>query len=89
MLFLPNVLSRNKVHSITHISSKKPIELMKKLNKKKIKWIVKEVERRENGLYTIAKTQNITPQHACYVYRKYKNCKDPVLLKPGFLCTLE
>ena len=56
---------------------------MKKLNKKKIKWIVKEVERRENGLYTIAKTQNITPQHACYVYRKYKNCKDPVLLKPG------
>ena len=56
---------------------------MRKLNKKKIKWIVKEVERRENGLYTIAKTQNITPQHACYVYRKYKKCKDPVLLRPG------
>ena len=56
---------------------------MKKLNKRKIKWIVKEVERRENGLYTIAKTQNITPQHALYVHKKYGNCKDPVLLRCG------
>ena len=56
---------------------------MRKLNKRKIKWIVREIERRENGLYTIAKTQNITPQHTCYVYRKYRNCKDPVLLRPG------
>jgi len=34
---------------------------MKKLNKRKIRWIVQEVEKRETGLYTIAKTQNITP----------------------------
>jgi len=34
---------------------------MKKLNKRKIRWIVQEVERRETGLYTIAKTQNINP----------------------------
>ncbi len=56
---------------------------MKKLNKRKIKWIVKEVERRESGLYTIAQQQKITPQHVCKVYRKYKNDKDPVLLKCG------
>lgn len=77
------MLSRNKVHSITHISSKKPIELMKKLNKKKIRWIVKEVERRDKGLYTIAQIQKITPQHVCKVYRKYRGVKDPVLKQCG------
>ena len=55
---------------------------MKKLNKKKIKWIVKEVERRELGVWTIAKTQNITKQHAYRVAKKYKN-KEPILLKAG------
>jgi len=37
---------------------------MKKLNKRKIRWIVQEVERRDTGLYTIAKTQNITERWA-------------------------
>lgn len=55
---------------------------MKKLNKKKIKWIVKEVERRELGVWTIAQTQNITKQHAYRVVKKYKN-KEPMLFKPG------
>lgn len=48
---------------------------MKKLNKKKIKWIVKEVERRELGVWTIAQTQNITKQHAYRVAKKFKNCE--------------
>lgn len=56
---------------------------MKKLNKKKIKWIVKEIERRDKGVYSIARSQNITKQHAYKVHRKYKDCKDPVLNKPG------
>jgi transposase InsO family protein len=56
---------------------------MKKLNKKKIKWIVREVERREKGLWTIAQIQKITPQHVCKVYRKYKNDENPKLKKPG------
>jgi hypothetical protein len=56
---------------------------MKKLNKKKIKWIVKEYERRDKGLWTIGQIQKITPQHVCRVYRKYRNCKDPVLKKCG------
>jgi len=76
------VLSRNKVHSITQISSKNSLEPMKKLNKRKIRWIVQEVERRDTGLYTIAKTQNITPQHVCKVYRKFRN-KEPEFLPCG------
>lgn len=77
------VLSRNKVTSITHISSKKPIEFMKKLNSKKIKWIIKEVTKREKGVWTIAQAQNITKQHAYRVYAKYKSVKEPKLLSCG------
>ena len=56
---------------------------MKKLNKKKIRWIVRQVNKREIGLYTIAKIQKITPQHVCRVARRYKACKDPVLNNCG------
>lgn len=56
---------------------------MKKLNKRKIKWIVKEMDKREMGAWTIAHQQKITPRWAREVAKKYKNCKDPVLLKPG------
>ena len=55
---------------------------MRKLNKKKIKWIVKEVERREMGVYTIAKLQKITPQHARRVAKKFKSI-EPKFDKPG------
>jgi putative transposase len=55
---------------------------MRKLNKKKIKWIVKEVERRELGVWTIAQTQNITKQHAYRVAKRFKN-KEPEFKKPG------
>ncbi len=43
-------LSINNVLSITLIISAVEQSLMKKLNKKKKKWIVKEVERKETGL---------------------------------------
>ena len=56
---------------------------MKKLNKKKIKWIVSEVTKREKGVWTIAQTQNITKQHAYKVYNIYKNNPEPKLLSCG------
>ena len=56
---------------------------MKKLNKKKIQWIVREVERREKGVWTIAQIQGITPRWVREIYRKYKNDKDPKLRKCG------
>jgi len=77
------VLSRNKVTSITQISSKECLEFMKKLNKKKIKWIIKEVDKREKGVWTIAQIQNITKQHAYRVYNKYKDGSEPVFKKCG------
>ena len=56
---------------------------MKKLNIQKIKWIVKESERRELGFYSIGKQQKITPRHARRVAKKYKNDKYPKLKKCG------
>jgi len=56
---------------------------MKKLNKRKIEWIIRQIDKRELGLYTIAKLQDITPQHARRVYKKYKEIKNPILLKAG------
>ena len=76
------MLSRNNFPSITQISSAVEQSLMKKLNKKKIKWIVKEVERRETGLYTIAKTQNITPRWAREVHKKFRK-REPEFKKCG------
>ena len=55
---------------------------MKKLNKKNVKWIVREVERRELSVWTIAQTQNITKQHAYRVAKKFKD-KEPEFKKPG------
>ena len=56
---------------------------MKKLNKRKIRWIVRESERREQGFYSIGKQQKITARHARRVARKYKNDKNPVLKRCG------
>ena len=55
---------------------------MKKLNKKKIKWTIREVERRDVGVWTIAQQNNITPRWARELPKKYKN-KEIILRKPG------
>lgn len=56
---------------------------MKKLNQKKIRWIVSEIEKGDRSIWAIAKLQNITPRHARRVYAKYRNEKKPKLLPPG------
>ena len=76
------VLSRNKVTSTNKISSAEEQSLMKKLNKRKIRWIVREVERRELGVWTIAQTQSISKQHAYRVAKKFKN-REPEFKRCG------
>jgi len=56
---------------------------MKKLNKRKIRWIVREIDKQQLSVYAIAKQQKITPQHTRRVYKKFKGIKDPVLLNAG------
>ena len=77
------MLSRNNVLSVNKIRPAVEQVLMKKLNKRKIKWIVKESERREQGFYSIAKQQKITARHARRVAKRYKNDKNPILKRCG------
>ena len=83
MFLSKSVLSRNNVLSVNKIRPAVKQVLMKKLNKRKIQWIVRESERREQGFYSIGKQQKITARHARRVAKKYKNDKDPVLKKCG------
>jgi putative transposase len=57
-------------------------EGMRKLNKKKIRWIVREMKKGELSVYRIAKQQNITPQWVRKIYNKYK---DKNLYKPNVI----
>jgi len=56
---------------------------MKKLNQKKIKHIVKEGDKREQGFWTIARIHKISERHARRVHKKYKGIKEPKLLPCG------
>ena len=76
------MLSRNNVLSIKKHKSCNTQDFIKKLNKRKIKWIGRETNKRDMGAWSISKQQNITPRHVRGVYKKYKNIKDPVLRKP-------
>jgi len=82
--FLINiVLSQNNKLSIKNIKPVKEQDFMKKLNKKKVKWIVREMDKRDMGAWSIAQQQKISPQHVRYVYKRFKGVKDPLFRKPG------
>ena len=68
-------LRENKVTDLTY---------MKKLNQKKVKWIVREMDKGERSVYRIAKTMEITPQWAREVHRTYHTTGEyPFPQKPG------
>ena len=57
---------------------------MKKLNQKKVRWIVREMDKEEKSVYRIAKTMNVTPQWVREIHRVYHKTKQyPYPAKPG------
>ena len=56
---------------------------MKKLNKRKIRWICREIRKGDISLYQIAKQQKISKVHAWRIFQKYNEVKNPLLSKPG------
>jgi len=72
-----NVLLENKE------DYQKPAYHMLKLNKRKIRWIVREINKGNLSVYRIARIQRITPQHARRVHVKYSDVKNPILLPCG------
>ena len=74
------MVSHNKV---TSISFEDISQYMKKLNKRKIRWIIREIERGELSIYQIAKQQGITKMHTWRIFNRFNGVKNPILLKPG------
>jgi putative transposase len=57
---------------------------MRKLNQKKIRWIIKEIDKEEKSTYRIAKTQNITPRWARELHSQFHTLHQyPYPKKPG------
>jgi len=46
---------------------------MRTLNLRKVRWIVREMEKRELSAYQIARQQGITPRHVRRLYKRYRN----------------
>lgn len=59
-------------------------EYMKKLNKRKVRWIIKEMRKRELSAMQIATLQNVSVRWVRKLYQKYLICKEfPFPKKPG------
>jgi len=57
---------------------------MKKLNQKKVRWIVKEMEKGDRSVYRIAKIMDITPRWVRELYRFHQQTgRYPFPTKPG------
>jgi putative transposase len=56
---------------------------MKKLNKGKLKWILREMEKGELSVWQIAKQQKVTPQWVRWLYKKYLETGEPPFPKPS------
>lgn len=57
---------------------------MRKLNQKKVKWIIREIDTGERSVYRIAKRMDITPQWAREIHRFYHETGEyPFPNKPG------
>jgi len=63
-----NVFSRNYFLLKKEIDDSVP---MRKLNQRKVRWIIKEVDNQERSIYRIAKIQDITPQWTRELHRQY------------------
>ncbi len=84
------VASRNNVITSTRMEyvSLRDSRIMKKLNNKWMRLIIREIGKGEQSTYRIAKQQGITPRHARRLHARYKDLKpypiDTVRLqKPG------
>jgi putative transposase len=76
-----NVLSRNYFLLEKEIVDSVP---MRKLNQRKVRWIIREVNNQERSIYRIAKLQEITPQWTRQLYQCYQESSEyPYPKRPG------
>jgi putative transposase len=77
------VLSRNTVLSANEIEELGITNPMRKLNKRKIRWICREMKKGLESTYRIARTQRITPRHTRRVYKRYNGVANPEIYQSG------
>ena len=58
-----HVLSRNKFLTTRKILALRDKEIMRKLNLRKVRWIVREMKKRDPSVYQIARQQGITQRY--------------------------
>ena len=76
-----SVLSRNYFLRVNNVIE---FDYMKKLNQRKIRWIIREMEKGERSVYRIAKIQQISPRWVRKLYQSYQeNGMYPYPCKPG------
>lgn len=68
VILSPDVLSRN--YFILE-NKESDFVYMKKLNPKKVRWIVREMDKGDRSVYRIAKTMKVTSQWAREVHRVF------------------
>ena len=67
------VLSRNKFLTTNEYVLSRDREVMKKLNNKRLRWIIREMRRGEQSAYRIAKQQNVTSRYVRMLHKRYLN----------------
>ncbi len=65
------VLSRNKVLSTRQLGALRDKEIMRTLNLRKVRWIVREMRKGELSTYRIARQQGVTPRYIRMLYKRY------------------
>jgi len=75
------VLSRNYFLRVNNVIE---FDYMRKLNQRKIRWIVREMEKGERSVYRIAKIQQISPRWVREIFNTYKRTGEYLYpRKPG------
>lgn len=71
-------LSSRKYVTINEYFHDRDIQIMRKLNNKGLRWIIREMRKGEQSTYRIARQQGIAPRYARMLNRRYKDT-------PGYL----
>jgi putative transposase len=66
-----DVVSRNKFLTVKYVRCVEPEEYMRVLNKRKLRWILREVKKGDLSVYKIAKQQGVTSRWVRKLARRY------------------
>jgi putative transposase len=75
------VLSRNKFLTTKEHIFFRDIQVMKKLNLRQLRWIIRQCREGDMSVYRIAKQQGITPRYVRMLHRRFQDVPDYLIEK--------